>query len=35
MPDLTVYRLYDDFELKKYHIDDMTIYALILTIFDH
>ena len=24
---------FDDFVLQKYHIDDMTIYALILTIF--
>ena len=33
MPDLTIYRHFDDFELQKCYIDDLTIYALILTIF--
>ena len=33
--DLTIYRYFEDFELQKYHIDDMTIYALILTIFEN
>ena len=28
-----IYHHVDDFELKKYYIADMTIYALILTIF--
>ena len=34
LPDLTIYRHFDDFQLQKYHIDDITIYVLILTIFE-
>ena len=30
MLDLTFYRYFDDFELQKSHIDEMTIFALIL-----
>ena len=33
MPDLTIYHHFDDYELQKYHIDDMTIYVLIYLFF--
>ena len=35
LPDLTIYCHFKDFEAQKYHIYDMTIYALILTIFEN
>ena len=30
---MTIYRPFDNFELQTYHIADMTIYDLVLTIF--
>ena len=30
---MTITARFDDFEFQKYHTDDMTIYAFILTIF--